>query len=85
MIKCQRCQDYTKHNQFKQLYSFLKFFIIYFHRGLKFKYKNFVNFESKLKLCGAHVETFNDYPNGFVYDLCGIICRIEEYDKNKKN
>ena len=85
LMSCEKCKDYTEHNQFKQFYSFPKYLIIYFNRGLKFKYKNFVNFDSKLKLCGAHVETFNKNQNGFVYDLYGIICRIEEYDKNQKN
>ena len=84
-IICLRCKAFTKHFQFKQIYNFPNNLIIYFDRGSNFKYKTYIHFGAKLKLNRQYVEAFSIYPNGVIYDLCGVICREEEYDENAKN
>ena len=84
-IMCEKCIKCTKHFQLKQFYKLPKNLIIFFNRGEKCKFKNFVNFDEYFQLNGKYVETFNEYPNGVIYNLQSIICRIQEYDENKKN
>ena len=72
---CSQCQKITEH-QLDIFYP--KCLIIYFERGQKWQYRNFINFEEKL--------SFKNNKTDIQYTLCSIICRIEKYDSciNKK-
>ena len=83
-ITCENCNTHTKHNEFKQFFNLPKDLIIIFDRGENNKYKNFINFEQNLIL-NDYVESFKNYKNQVVYNLLGIICRIEVEEEDKYN
>ena len=79
-VKCEKCNDYTSHNEFKQFYNLPKNLIIFFDRGENNQYKDFINFDQKLNL-SEYVECFKQKNKNVIYDLLGIIC-IEEIKNN---
>ena len=83
-FSCEKCQKCTERREFKQFYNLSNNLILFFDRGEKCKYKNFVNFDDKLNIKGNNVEKFQNNKNGFTYDLYCIISRIEVSDKNYK-
>jgi len=78
-IGCDTCQKFTQHNIFKQFYYLPKNLIICFDRGVDYHNRNFIDFDIQLNLTN-YVERFLN--GNFIYDLLGIICRIEEQDDN---
>ena len=84
-IICKKCKKYTPHVKYTQFFETAENLIIFFDRGENCKYKNFLNFEEKLKLNGNNVESFKKYENGVDYQLLSVLCRIQEYDEKQKN
>ena len=84
-IICKKCKKYTPHVKYTQFFETAENLIIFFDRGENCKYKNFLNFEEKLKLNGNNVESFKKYENGLDYQLLSVLCRIQEYDEKQKN
>lgn len=79
-IPCNACQQFTKHNIFKQFYYLPKNLIICFDRGSNYHNKIFIDFDIQLNL--TKDAEFFLYNGIFIYDLLGIICRIEEKTDN---
>ena len=90
-VTCEKCNIHTEHNEFKQFYNLPKNLIIFFDRGEKYKYKDFINFDEKLDLTKnveIFAKNFHQNKTKVIYDLIGIICRKEmqnKYNENDKN
>ena len=82
--KCEKCKKTTDHNEYKQFYDTPKYLIFYFDRGHNCHYKNFINFQQKIKLNKLYVEGLKEFNDGVIYNLVGVICRVEEYEENTK-
>ncbi len=78
-VTCYTCQNFTQHNIFKQFYYLPKNLIICFDRGADYHNRKFIDFDNQLNLT-KYVELF--LQGNFIYDLLGIICRIEEKTNN---
>ena len=82
-VKCENCLG-KEHIEFKQFYNLPQNLIIFFDRGDNYKYKDFINFEEKLDLTN-YVECFSHYKEKVIYDLLGIICKVEIKSTKKGN
>ena len=81
--KCIFCGDeFREQNEFKQFFNLPKNLIIFFDRGKKNIYKNVINFPKNLILNKKYVESFKSY---MFYKLLGVICRIENKNKNNSS
>ena len=74
-VKCENCNN-KNHVEFKQFYNLPKNLLIFFDRGENYKYQDFIDFEQKLVLTN-YVECFTHYNQEVIYDLLGIICKVE--------
>ena len=74
-VKCENCNN-KKQVEFKQFYDLPKNLLIFFDRGENYKYQDFIDFEQKLVLTN-YVECFTHYNQEVIYDLLGIICKVE--------
>ena len=81
LIYCGNCHKNSDYKITKKFYNLPKNLIIFFDRGENCQYKNFVNFEAKLKFDKNNkIECFQNQI--FTYDLLGIICRNEKTINN---
>ena len=76
-IYCDKCKDYTTHQETKNFYLTSKNLIIIFDRGENCNNKTFVNFDEELSLDKKEVERYN----GVKYILVGMIQKVENDNK----
>ena len=72
-IHCNKCKDFTIHQESKKFYHTSKDLIIIFDRGEDFSNKTFINFDEKLVLNKAEVERYNEVR----YNLVSILVKME--------
>ena len=72
-IKCNKCNDFTIHQESKKFYHTSKDLIIIFDRGEDFSNKTFINFDDQLILNKAEVERYNEVR----YNLVSILVKME--------
>jgi ribosomal protein L33 len=72
-IYCNKCNDFTIHQESKKFYHTSKDLIIIFDRGEDFSNKTFINFDEQLVLSKAEVERYNEVR----YNLVSILVKME--------
>ena len=72
-IYCNKCNDYTIHQESKKFYHTSKDLIIIFDRGEDFSNKTFINFDEQLVLSKAEVERYNEVR----YNLVSVLVKME--------
>jgi hypothetical protein len=72
-IHCNKCNDFTIHQESKKLYHTSKDLIIIFDRGEDFSNKTFINFDEQLILNKTEVERYNEVR----YNLVSILVKLE--------
>ena len=77
------CKESNSHYEYKQFYSIPNHLIIFLDRGQKCQYKKMIDFDERLILKKEHVESYK-HNTEVIYDLCSVISRIEEMNKNTK-
>ena len=76
-IYCNKCNNFTIHQESKKFYHTSKNLIIIFDRGEDFSNKTFINFDEQLILSQAEVERYKEVR----YNLVSILIKIEEREE----